>query len=84
MRDSKVKSNKTPNLLREYAELYSTKGDFEKALTFITRAIKIAEEVLGGVKVHKKYISLIKTKCQILVKKRMYNEAIVEISNVDA
>jgi hypothetical protein len=82
MREIGPKSLKTPNLMREMAEYHSRKGDMEKALSYITRAVKIAEEVLDGVKIHKKYISLIKIKCDILIKKRLFQEAIAESENL--
>lgn len=82
MREIGPKSLKTPNLMREMAEFHSRKGDMEKALTFINRAVKIAEEVLDGVKTHKKYISLIKSKCDILIKKRQFQDAITESENL--
>jgi gamma-glutamyltranspeptidase len=70
MREIGPKSIKTPNLMREMVEYHTRSGDLEKAMNYINRAIKIAEEVLDGVKVHKKYISLYKVKSDLLIKKR--------------
>jgi tetratricopeptide (TPR) repeat protein len=78
MREIGPKNKKTPNLMREFAEYNSRKGDLDKALHYINRAVKIAEEVLDGVKVHKKYISLLRTKTDLLLKKKQWALAVAE------
>lgn len=78
MRESGVKSFKTPNVMKQFAENCLRKGDIKKAMDYISRALKIADEVLDGVKVHKKYIGLMRCKVEILIKNKQYKEAIVE------
>lgn len=44
------------------ADFNSKRGDHEKAIQYITRAEKLANEVLDGVKVHKKYVGILDVK----------------------
>jgi tetratricopeptide (TPR) repeat protein len=58
------------------ADFNGRKGDFENAIKYIERALKLAEEVLDGIKVHQKYLKILITKSEILQKKRRFQEAI--------
>jgi hypothetical protein len=62
--------------MREMADNYCAKGDNEKALQYVNRAYNLAKEVADGVNIHKKYIAILKSKTQILLKKKQYAEAL--------
>jgi hypothetical protein len=70
MRDIGFKAKKTPKIMLILAASYKNKGDIDKALTYVNRALSIGNEVLDGVKVHDKYIPLISLKADILLKKK--------------
>lgn len=74
-----MKTYNTPNVMAVMAESNSKRGDHEKAVQYITRAQKIANEVLDGVQVHKKYISILDIKSQIYLRKKSFQEALVAL-----
>eukprot|EP00347_Sterkiella_histriomuscorum_P010167 403377348 len=76
LRDAGTKSYESPNVLTLMADFNSKKGEHEKALTYITRAQKLAQEVLDGQEVHKKYIKIQDTKVEILIRNKQYQEAL--------
>eukprot|EP00347_Sterkiella_histriomuscorum_P014405 403360989 len=76
LRDAGTKSYQSPNVLTLMADFNSKKGEHEKALTYITRAQKLAQEVLDGQEVHKKYIKIQDTKTEILIRNKQYQEAL--------
>jgi hypothetical protein len=81
MREAGTKSYWTPNVMKLMAEFHSSKGDNEKALTYIDRAQKIATEVLDGISVHIKHAKIMNTKADILIKMKKFKEALVECEN---
>lgn len=65
-----------PNIMALKAESLSKKGEFDKALEYIRRSTKLAEEVLNGVKVHKKYINILFYQSEIYLRKKKNTEAL--------
>lgn len=59
------------------AEFYSKRGETEKGLQYINRAHKLAQEVLDGLEMHKKYIKILDIKSQILQKDKKLAEALL-------
>lgn len=81
MKDIGVNHWKSSSIMREMALYSVSRGDNDKAMTFITRSIKMAEDVLEGEKIHRKYLSLIRVKADILKKNKKYTEALDERNN---
>lgn len=71
-----------PNVMSVLAELNSRKGDHDKAQTYIQRALALATEVLDGIKVHKKYIGILSSKSQILLRRKKHAEALLAIDEM--
>lgn len=76
MREVGLKSSKTPVLLALLAEINSQKGDTEKSLQQISRAEKLASEILDGLKSHKKIASILACKSTVYMNIRKYDESI--------
>ena len=83
LRDAGTKSYKSPNIMTLMADFNSKKGDHDKGVQYIERAQKLATEVLDGVKVHQKYINILGVKSDILLRKKMYAEAIVATNEIE-
>ena len=73
-----------PNVMSVLAEQNSKKGDHDKAQTYIQRAMALATEVLDGIKVHKKYIGILATKSQILLRRKKHAEALQAVDEMQA
>ena len=71
LRDAGVKSFLAPNIMALKAENLSKKGDHVKAVEYIHRALKLAAEVLDGVKIHKKYLNILFYKSEIYQRKKL-------------
>ena len=65
------------------ADFNGRKGDFDNAIKYVERALKLAEEVLDGVKVHQKYVKILTIKSDILQKKRRFQEAIATLTEAE-
>ena len=65
------------------ADFNGRKGDFDNAIKYVERALKLAEEVLDGVKVHQKYVKILTIKADILQKKRRFQEAIAALTEAE-
>lgn len=65
------------------ADFNGRKGDFDNAIKYVERALKLAEEVLDGVKVHQKYVKILTIKSDILQKKRRFQEAIAALTEAE-
>ena len=78
-----TKGLNAPNVMTVLAEQNSKKGDHDKATTYIQRALTLATEVLDGIKVHKKYIGILATKSQILLRKKKYAESLIVVDEME-
>ena len=76
MRDVGMRSSKTPVLLSILAELNATKGENDKALQQISRAEKLATEVLDGLTNHIKIAGILVSKSTIYTILKKYDEAL--------
>ncbi|CDW73541.1 tpr repeat-containing protein [Stylonychia lemnae] len=76
MRDAGTKSMNSPNVLFLMADFNSKKGDQEKGIQYINRALNLAKEVLDGLSAHKKIIGLLFGKIQILNRKKAFAESL--------
>jgi len=80
LRDAGVKTYRTPGVITLMADFNGRKGDFDNAIKYVERALKLAEEVLDGVKVHQKFVKILMIKADILQKKRRYQEAMAALN----
>jgi hypothetical protein len=72
LRDIGMKTYKTSTVMAVMAEYNSKRGDHEKAIQYINRALKILNEVLDGVKIHKKYVYILGVKGYIYQRKKSH------------
>jgi tetratricopeptide (TPR) repeat protein len=79
-----LKGTNAPNVMSVLADQNSKKGDHEKAQQYIARALTLANEVLDGIKTHKKYVGILDVKSQILQRRKKFQEALAAVSDMES
>ena len=78
-----LKGPSTSTVMTVLAEQKSKKGQHEAATNYINRAHQIATEVLDGMQVHKKFLSIYSTQANIAFRVKKYADSLSIIDKIE-